>query len=164
MHAHAAEHGGDPDKMFVVGHSAGAYLTGLLATDERYLAKRGLGLANIRGAAPISGFFHVDRIAPGRTKSIWGEDAEAWAVGSPANHASDSAPPILLLYADGDTDDRKKESRDFAAKLTAKGAHASHAEIADRTHVTLVTKFRGDGDETAAKVIAFIRDCLASGE
>ena len=55
LHAHASEHGGNPDQVFVLGHSAGAYLAALLAVDGRYLGAHGLALSAIRGAIPVSG-------------------------------------------------------------------------------------------------------------
>ena len=63
---HIAEYGGDPNQIFVVGHSAGAYLLALLATDERYLAAHGLSARDIRGLVPVSAFFWVERsgVAP----------------------------------------------------------------------------------------------------
>src|SRR5262249_15252477 len=42
MHAHIAEHGGDPDRLYLAGHSAGGHLVSLVATDEKYLKAEGL--------------------------------------------------------------------------------------------------------------------------
>jgi acetyl esterase/lipase len=54
-HDHAKEYGGDPDTMFVMGHSAGASLTALVCTDDRYLKAEGLSLAILKGCAPVDG-------------------------------------------------------------------------------------------------------------
>jgi acetyl esterase/lipase len=54
-----ARHGGDPDRILVTGHSAGAYLAMLLATDARWLAAHMLSPRDIRGVAPVSGFYWV---------------------------------------------------------------------------------------------------------
>jgi len=55
-HDHAAQYGGDPDRMFVMGHSAGAQLAALVCTDEHYLADEGLpSLAFIKGCVPVDG-------------------------------------------------------------------------------------------------------------
>lgn len=67
-----ARHGGDPARVFVIGHSAGAYLAALLATDPRYLAAHGLSPRDIAGVAPVAGFFWVERtgVGPDRPKHV----------------------------------------------------------------------------------------------
>jgi len=55
VHDHIAEYGGDPDRLFVMGHSAGAQLAALICTDERYLKAEGLSLAIIKGCVPVDG-------------------------------------------------------------------------------------------------------------
>ena len=48
----APRYGGDPSRIYLVGHSAGAHLAALVATDGRYLEAQGLSLAAIRGRGP----------------------------------------------------------------------------------------------------------------
>jgi acetyl esterase/lipase len=55
VHDHIAEHGGDPKRLFVMGHSAGAQLAALVCTDDRYLKAEGLSLAIIKGCMPVDG-------------------------------------------------------------------------------------------------------------
>jgi arylformamidase len=55
VHDHIAEHGGDPIRLLIMGHSAGAQLAALLCTDDRYLKDEGLSLAIIKGCVPIDG-------------------------------------------------------------------------------------------------------------
>ena len=55
VHAHIATHGGDPTRVFVMGHSAGAQLAALICTDDRYLKAEGLSLATIKGCVPVDG-------------------------------------------------------------------------------------------------------------
>jgi acetyl esterase/lipase len=54
-HDHATEYGGDPGKLFVMGHSAGAQLAALVCTDDRYLKGEKLSLADIKGCVPVDG-------------------------------------------------------------------------------------------------------------
>jgi acetyl esterase/lipase len=58
-HAHIAEFGGRPDRVFLLGHSAGGHLVSLLATDESYLRAEGLGSEDIRGVIAVSGVYHI---------------------------------------------------------------------------------------------------------
>jgi len=52
-HDHATEFGGDPHKVFVLGHSAGAHLAALICTDARYLGAESLPLSIIKGCVPV---------------------------------------------------------------------------------------------------------------
>ena len=53
VHRHAKEYGGDPSRVFAMGHSAGAHLVALVGTDENYLKAQGLSLAALRGVVPL---------------------------------------------------------------------------------------------------------------
>ncbi len=56
VHDHVAEHGGDPERLFIMGHSAGAQLAAILCTDERLLQAEGLSLGKIvKGCVPVDG-------------------------------------------------------------------------------------------------------------
>jgi acetyl esterase/lipase len=55
VHDHVAEYGGDPERLFVMGHSAGAQLAALICTDDRYLKAEGLSLAIVKGCVPVDG-------------------------------------------------------------------------------------------------------------
>src|SRR5262249_14683330 len=56
---HIAEHGGNPERIFLVGHSAGGHLVALLATDEKYLNAEGCRAADIKGVVGISGVYNI---------------------------------------------------------------------------------------------------------
>src|SRR5437764_2877275 len=55
VHDHIAEYGGDPDRLLVMGHSAGAQLAALICTDDRYLKSEGLPLSIVKGCVPVDG-------------------------------------------------------------------------------------------------------------
>ncbi len=55
VHAHIAEHGGDAQRLFVMGHSAGAQLAALLCTDERWLKAEGVPFSALKGCVPVDG-------------------------------------------------------------------------------------------------------------
>ena len=55
VHDHIVEHGGDPERLFVMGHSAGAQLAALVSVDDRYLKAEGLSLGIIKGCVPVDG-------------------------------------------------------------------------------------------------------------
>src|SRR5689334_18293363 len=55
VHDHIAEYGGDPRRLLVMGHSAGAQLAALVCIDDRYLKAEGLSLSILKGCVPVDG-------------------------------------------------------------------------------------------------------------
>jgi arylformamidase len=55
VHKHIAEYGGDPKRIFVMGHSAGAQLAALICIDERYLTAEGVPFDVLKGCVPVDG-------------------------------------------------------------------------------------------------------------
>jgi acetyl esterase/lipase len=156
----AARYGGDPQKLFVIGHSAGAYLAALLTTDPQYLARYQMSAKDLKGVVPVSAFFYVERagVAPDRPKDVWGTDAAVWKSASPAAYLRKDAPPMLLLYADGDADWRRQQQADFQADMKKTGASAIETRmITGRDHSSIWGRMKHANDETAAAIIAFIR-------
>jgi acetyl esterase/lipase len=156
---HIADYGGNPDRIFAIGHSAGAYLVALLATDERYLAAHKLSLRDIRGAVPVSAFYWVERagVAPDRDKSVWGTDQKVWVDASPAHHLHGRVPPMLILYADGDEDWRRRQNVEVAQAIKeAGGKSVTLAMIQGRTHMSIWDQMGAANDDVAQRIIAFV--------
>jgi acetyl esterase/lipase len=156
----AAEYGGDPTRLFVIGHSAGAYLAALLTLDPKYLAAYQMSAADLKGVVPVSAFFYVDRpgVAPDRPKDVWGTDPAVWKAASPASYLRKDAPPMLLLYADGDDAWRRQQQADFLADMKQAGAkHIETRMVAGRNHGSIWSQMKNANDETASAIIAFVK-------
>lgn len=97
-----AERGGDPDRVFVSGHSAGGYLTSMVGLDARWLGAHDVDPNALAGLVPLSGHtithftVRAERGIPG-TQPIVDDLA-------PLYHVRKDAPPLLLI-----TGDRHKE-------------------------------------------------------
>jgi acetyl esterase/lipase len=154
-------YGGDPERIIVIGHSAGAYLAMLLATDARYLAAHKLSPRDIKGLVPVSGFFWVDRpgVAPDRPTYVWGTDRNVWSDSSPARHLRADLPPVLLIDTDGDEDWRQQQNVDMAAALRAAGnKDVSTHKVKGRTHMSVWTNMLdGESEETSSWILAFAK-------
>lgn len=160
MKRHAGDYGADPNQLFVIGHSAGAYLAALVATDERYLAAEHLSLSDIRGVVPVSAFFWVERpdVAPVRDSRIWGADQAMWPDASPSGHLHGHVPPMLILYADGDEKWRRVQNVDAAQALQAAGnSRVQIAQVAGRTHNSIWSRIDDANDEVAERIVTFVR-------
>jgi len=93
--ANAARFGGDPRRLFLMGHSAGAQIATLLALDPQYLQAEGLSQHDICGVIGLAGVYDV--LPPTRQmRAIFGRRT-TWARWQPVNHVSPEAPPMLLL-------------------------------------------------------------------
>lgn len=159
---HIGAYGGDPARVVLSGHSSGGYLVGLLGTEARWLAEAGVTRDALRGIAPISGFFHVERLAPERPKSVWGEDPARWPLASPAAFVDADVPPTLLIWADGDDDARRQENIDFAAALQAAGVADVETLVARaRDHRSIFFLMGTPGDATTEALFGFVRRVAA---
>lgn len=156
LHDNAGRHGLDASRMFVSGQSAGAHLCALLATDPKYLRVHGLELDAIAGAIPISGVFDV-RVGLGWLREAFGPDAAVRRDASPMLNVDGDEPPFALLWAEDEMLNLEVSSKMLARRLRRHGIAVEAAEIAGRTHVTIITEFGSDGDATAEKLLAFVR-------
>jgi acetyl esterase/lipase len=151
-------YGGDPERVYVSGHSAGAYLATLMALDPAHLAAHGLGLRSIRGTIAISPFLYVEETAKVRPKTISGEDPDSWMNASVTPHIDPGKGPMLLIYADGDAEWRKGQNDTFAEAMRAAGNRKIRVvEVPNRDHITLLTQMNTADDQIGELVLRFIR-------
>jgi acetyl esterase/lipase len=128
-HDHIAEYGGDPKRLLIMGHSAGAQLAALVCTDDRYLKAEGLSLAITKGCVPVDGdTFDVPAIietAETRNKvhglpqpkfghrEKFGNDPAKHRDFSAVSHVAKdkSIPPFLILHVAEHPDTRAQAQR-----------------------------------------------------
>ena len=129
----AAQYGGNPQRVFVAGHSAGGYLAAMVVLDERYLSAHGASPDQLAGAIPIAGQMmthYTIREERGLPKTTIIADEAA-----PINHVRAKTPPLLVLYAENDMALRGDENRYFAAALIEAGnKNVMLREIAGHDH------------------------------
>jgi len=107
-HAHAVSIGGDPQRVHVAGHSAGAQIAALVAADARYLATVGLQPRDLAGAIAIAGPHDFLPITDADLADIFGPP-ERYPESQPVRFVDGDEPPFLLLHG---LDDRLVEPRD----------------------------------------------------
>jgi acetyl esterase/lipase len=89
--------GGDPERIFVMGHSAGAYNIAMAVLDERYAAMR----PKLSGVVTLAGPFDFLPLDSPATIKVFGGLADLPST-QPINHARAGAPPFLLLHGSAD--------------------------------------------------------------
>ena len=157
-HENIAGKGGDPNLIFVAGGSAGGHLTALLATNGSFLKEHGLKSSAICGAIPISGLMDVSRVGTERRKGIWGNDPKTYRTASPLHHARKDAPPMLLLHAQHDTANRRKQNQEmYDALKKANHPNITIHELKDRTHNDIRSHLAGRNDPGALLILTFLQ-------
>ncbi|MGE4651773.1 MAG: alpha/beta hydrolase [Myxococcota bacterium] len=158
---HIADYGGDPKRVYLAGHSAGAYMAALLALDDSYLLEVGLSPTASRGMIAISPFLSVEEVAPDRPKSVWGSDPSTWRKASPSSYIGAGKPPLFFVYADGDDDWRRDQIEAAVRAFKAAGqASVEAVEVSDRSHLSIVEKLVEPDDPASLHIANFV---LGSG-
>ena len=161
--AHVQELGGDPSRLFLAGHSAGAQLAAWAALNPSPLAAFGLPAGSVCGLIPVSGAgFDLEDATTyelGASRDYYeqrfhNEDSEeAWArEASPVANLGEHLPATLILYADGDWPSLRRQSQLLESALTERGADVELQVIEGEDHYTIVTTL-SRGDRPAARAL-----------
>lgn len=169
IHEHAQEYGGDPKRIFVMGHSAGAHLAALVCTDERYLKAEGLSLSIIKGSVPVDTAVYdvkkqVGSIGPARTAmyvGVFGKTEMSQKDFSPVTYVAKgkSIPPFLILHV-ADRPDSKAQSHLFADKLQEAGIPVTVFAAEGTNHGTINANLGKAGDKPTQEMWVFMGKVL----
>ena len=145
----AARLGGDPDRIVLMGHSAGAYNAVMLALDPRWLAAQGLGTGSIRGVVGLSGLYDFypfahPYISPWIT-TLFGHPDDPRDT-QPVAHVRADAPPMLLIHGTADISVSPRNSVMLADAARMAGAPARAVLIKGMDHVRVVQALWRPGD------------------
>jgi acetyl esterase/lipase len=140
---HAAEWGGDPDRLFLIGHSAGAYNAAMLALDHRWLGEVGLeSRRDLAGVVGLAGPYDFLPLRDTTLKIIFGPEGQRPDT-QPINHVDGHAASLLLLAGDRDRTVDPRNSTRLAAEIRAHGGSASVRISPGLGHVGLLTSISG---------------------
>lgn len=161
-HDRAAQLGGDPSGIFVVGHSAGAHTAALLALDERYLRDAGVPRGTVRGVVSLAGPVDTRWTDPD-VQALMGP-REGWPATYPATHVDGTEAPLLLLHGGGDETVSPRNSVTLAERIRAHGGCAAAKVYPGVGHVEIVVALSAPWLRRAPvlrDVAAFVRDPAA---
>jgi acetyl esterase/lipase len=178
VHGHAAQYGGDPKRLLIMGHSAGAQLAALLCTDDRYLKAEGVSLADVRGCVPVDGDTYdvplMIETAAARRKALgqpdpkfghyqkFGSDPVKHRDFSAVNHVAKGKPiPPFLLQHVADHPDTTAQALRLRDVLRAAGLPAENFAAPATDHVKLDANLGLPEDPATKALFEFVRKALS---
>jgi acetyl esterase/lipase len=153
---HIAEFGGDTNRIFIGGHSAGGHLTSLITFNGRYLEPFHLSPALIRGVISLSGVYNLD--FGDAMASVFGTDREVRRGASPQFFVKSPAPRFLVTYCEWDYPTLPGQAKLFHAALRRAGVASELFYTPHENHIMEMIAFTQDDDPTTKRVVKFILD------
>ncbi|MEO9461904.1 MAG: alpha/beta hydrolase [Marinomonas sp.] len=154
--ANIAQYGGDPERIILTGHSAGAYNVVMTALDQQWLAREGLSGDDIIGVAGLAGPYDFFPFDSESTIDSFGPAKEPAAT-QPINAVRGDAPPMLFVHGEKDTLVYPRNSRVLAKAITEAGGDARAEFFPEMAHneplMALASPYRRD-----AKVLNLIAE------
>ncbi len=162
--ANAAVHGLDPDRIVLMGHSAGAHLAALVGTDPRYLKAAGVPMGAVRGVVLLDGagydiaqqMARPENLVAGMYDAAFGKDSARQEALSPTLHAAAPNVANWLILPIGRRDDSKEQSEGLAAALRPAGASARVVPVPGESHGSLNKGLGETGDFATGEVDRFL--------
>jgi acetyl esterase/lipase len=164
---HIAGRGGDPRRVFLMGHSSGAHLALLLASDAKYLNRHKLAPADIRGVVGLStpvdlgprkdGRGFGDALLAGRGADVFARDAQVMKDASPVRHLGKWLPPTLLVVGGRDFPMLEGDAKAFAKKAKGLGFNVPVYVAKDCNHMGVVRGLLEDKGPVLERVLQFLQ-------
>lgn len=177
VHDHIAEHGGDPKRILVMGHSAGAQLAALICTDDRYLKAEGLSLSIVKGCVPVDGDTYdvpaiietaeTRRRVHGQPQAKFGHREKFG--NTPEKHKDFSAvthvaknksiPPFLILHV-ADHPDNAAQAQRLGAVLKDAGIPVKVYGAKETNHTRINANLGSADDPSSQELFDFVAEAL----
>ena len=156
VHAHADEYRIDPERIYLIGQSAGGQMVSMVATagEAGYPRVGGWEKArsDVRAVISVAATYELTTLSWG---NLWtpvdGKVDESRRHASPINHVSASTKPILVIHSDDDKSVPVQQAADFVEKLKASGVQHRYVHFTDRGHM-------GITDDVIKEARAFIAE------
>ncbi len=174
IHRNIASRGGNPARLFLLGHSSGAMLVALVGSNPEFLARHGLTTSVIRGVMPMGSIMwdddlrqSIDKNGRDRVEAAFASDPRGKAFGSleryesqwPIRHVRAGMPEYLFLIAESEQINPPilKTNRQFVDDALSRGNQAALKVFPGRTHYSNIRRIHEPGDEVFTAVVEFVR-------
>jgi acetyl esterase/lipase len=155
--AHAQEFGGDPERLYLMGHSAGAHLAAMVTLDPRYFAAAEHP-PRIAGVIGLSGPYDFLPLLEPDVQDMFGPP-RLYPESQPINFVRPDAPPMLLVHGLEDETVKPKNTRSLAAALSALGVPVTlklYPNVSHSDTVAALTSLLRGRAPTLADINAFV--------
>lgn len=134
-----SKHGGDPENIYLMGHSAGAHTVAMLGMDETYLKEVGVDKSSIKGVIPIAAPLLLKSSQVPQLSFVFGgvPDNEMW----PLAFIDGSEPPFLLLQGEKDPLVQPIHSQVAEKMIKEKGGRVTARYFKNHDHMTIIGAF-----------------------
>jgi len=151
-----AAHGGDPDRLHLMGHSAGAHIGALICLDDRFLGAVALAPSNLASFTGVAGPYSFNPLEYDSTRPIFAhlEDID---IARPIKHVRGDAPPMLLLHSRPDKTVPIHNSEFMHAAVGQAGGRADYIAYPFVGHVGIILSIA----PPARLMAPVLRDSLA---
>jgi acetyl esterase/lipase len=139
LRRNATKYGIDPNRIYLMGHSAGAHIAMLLALDPHYLEREGVPIAAVEGVIGLSGPYTA---RPRRTlfRPIFGRSSDPDAA-RPITFARNVGPRMLLIHGGADLTIRPEQAREMARRYRDAGGDVTVRVYPGANHMQTITSF-----------------------
>jgi len=165
VHDHAREYGGDPERIFLMGHSAGAHLVALLGADCRRLEELGTKASVVKGVvvldtAALDLVARMSKLPPQETGMFgaFTRDLRVWRDASVLAHVEEGGgrAPYMIVNAYGSGIKTAATER-IAALLRGRGVRVEVLDVGQfRSHGSLIAELGKPGDPVGPAVVDFL--------
>jgi len=171
---HIPRYGGDPGRLFLLGHSSGATLVALVASDERYLARHGMKPSYLRGVMPMGSIMwdaDLEQVLAHRAREAVAHDflrdhdnrmygnLDTYEDHWPMRHLHAGLPPFLFLIAESEQEQPPvlKTNAKFVDEARKLGNEANYEVFVGRKHYTMVRQIHEPADPVFTHIVDFVR-------
>lgn len=148
----AAAYGGDPNRLYICGHSAGGHLTAMIMGTD-WSKYPGFDPRAIKGAVPISGVMETRPLPSLALNTVWNLTPAMAAKVSPMLNPPTVKAPQLVVAAADETEEFVDMSRDYADLLKKNGIPAEFMVIPGTGHFSIIDQFSQPGSQLLGGVM-----------